>query len=95
MCAVDLLRQLQHPVPPLPFETRSDVYLTPVLGSGVSSKSDALHARLIEPVSPPPRESQVPGEIDCVVKSSESSKFDVHLHVSLDHSCAEILKQTA
>lgn len=61
--AIDLLRQLQHAVPPVPVELRSDICLTTVSGSVFSSESNTLYARLLEPVSPPPL-SQVLEEID-------------------------------
>lgn len=54
MCAVDLLKQLDHTIPPLSVETRSDMCLTTDSGSEVSSWTNELHARLVEPLSPPP-----------------------------------------
>ena len=109
VCSIELLKQLDHPIPPLPVETRSkEMCLTTFSDTGgiESISSDYL----VEPLPIPPL-SQVLGETDLspILKSKgvalaaltpgalkHGSTVNInHLHVSLGHAHDEILRKTA
>lgn len=78
--AIKLLRQLRHPIRPLPIEMRSDVCFSTVSDFGRLSKTDTLLARMVEPVSPPPL-NQVLEEIE--FKSDKGSEYEVDAAAAL------------
>lgn len=111
VCAVDLLKQLDHPIPPLFIGTRGNICLATVSGSDPCCVSDALHtyplgrAALSLPTNQPLGKTEfnkssmsgvhaaaalAPG----IIKHGKAVDIN-HLHISLGHVNAEILRQTA
>ena len=108
VCSIDLLKQLDHPIPPRSIETRNEVCLTTVSGTG--NVGDILHDCLVEPLPPPPL-SQAAGRVEFgrssmsgvlaaaaltpgILKHRRTVDIN-HLHVPLGHVHEQILRQTA
>ena len=76
--SIDLLKQLGHPIPPLPIETRSEEMCLTTM-SGTDKIGDISSDCLVEPLPFPPL-SQVLGEtdlskcLDCLLYTSPSPR---------------------